>query len=32
VRVLAAWEPVTPPGEDGVLHVPGQSCVVLVQE
>ncbi|QKW29977.1 malto-oligosyltrehalose trehalohydrolase [Streptomyces seoulensis] len=31
VRVLAAWEPVAPPGPDGVLHVPGHSCVVLLQ-
>ncbi|MFJ9426647.1 malto-oligosyltrehalose trehalohydrolase [Streptomyces sp. NPDC101249] len=29
--VLAAWEPVTPPGPDGVLHLPGESCVVLRQ-
>ncbi len=31
-RVLAAWEPVDAPGADGVLHLPGESCVVLVQE
>jgi maltooligosyltrehalose trehalohydrolase len=31
-RVLAAWEPVEGPGADGVLHVPGESCVVLLQE
>jgi maltooligosyltrehalose trehalohydrolase len=31
-RVLAAWEPVQPPDEDGVLGVPGESCVVLTQE
>jgi maltooligosyltrehalose trehalohydrolase len=31
VRVLAAWEPVPPPGEDGVLSLPGESCVVLTQ-
>ncbi|MDP9684778.1 maltooligosyltrehalose trehalohydrolase [Streptomyces griseoviridis] len=31
-RVLAAWEPVTAPGADGVLRVPGESAVVLVQE
>ncbi|PWI14672.1 malto-oligosyltrehalose trehalohydrolase [Streptomyces sp. Act143] len=31
-RVLAAWEPVAAPGADGVLHVPGESCVVLLQE
>ncbi|MGW3291071.1 malto-oligosyltrehalose trehalohydrolase [Streptomyces sp. NPDC001002] len=30
-RVLAAWEPVQPPGADGVLHVPGESAVVLLQ-
>ncbi|MCN9242861.1 malto-oligosyltrehalose trehalohydrolase [Streptomyces sp. RY43-2] len=30
-RVLAAWEPVAPPGEDGVLNLPGESCVVLTQ-
>ncbi|MEV5985350.1 malto-oligosyltrehalose trehalohydrolase [Streptomyces sp. NPDC052051] len=30
-RVLAAWEPVAPPDEDGVLHLPGESCVVLTQ-
>lgn len=30
-RVLAAWEPVSAPGEDGVLSVPGESCVVLRQ-
>ncbi|MFD4522861.1 malto-oligosyltrehalose trehalohydrolase [Streptomyces sp. NPDC058470] len=30
-HVLAAWEPVRPPGEDGVLSVPGESCVVLRQ-
>lgn len=30
-RVLAAWEPVRAPGEDGVLSVPGESCVVLRQ-
>ncbi|MET9730707.1 malto-oligosyltrehalose trehalohydrolase [Streptomyces sp. NPDC006458] len=32
VRVLAAWEPVEAPGEDGVLHLPGESCVVLAQD
>ncbi|MFI9154041.1 malto-oligosyltrehalose trehalohydrolase [Streptomyces sp. NPDC053367] len=32
VRVLAAWEPVEAPGEDGVLHLPGESCVVLTQD
>ncbi|MFF3499709.1 malto-oligosyltrehalose trehalohydrolase [Streptomyces sp. NPDC003247] len=31
-RVLAAWAPVEAPGADGVLHVPGESCVVLEQE
>jgi maltooligosyltrehalose trehalohydrolase len=31
-RVLAAWEPVEAPGAGGVLHVPGESCVVLLQE
>ncbi|GGX82251.1 malto-oligosyltrehalose trehalohydrolase [Streptomyces anandii] len=30
-QVLAAWEPVEPPDADGVLHVPGRSCVVLAQ-
>ncbi|WP_405823443.1 malto-oligosyltrehalose trehalohydrolase [Streptomyces sp. NBC_01390] len=30
-RVLAAWEPVELPGTDGLLHVPGESCVVLEQ-
>ncbi len=30
-RVLAAWEPVQPPDEDGVLRLPGESCVVLTQ-
>lgn len=29
--VLAAWEPVTAPGADGVLELPGESCVVLRQ-
>ena len=29
--VLAAWEPVQAPGADGVLHVPGESAVVLSQ-
>ncbi|WP_274563421.1 malto-oligosyltrehalose trehalohydrolase [Streptomyces spiramyceticus] len=27
--VLAAWEPVTPPGPDGQLRLPPESCVVL---
>ncbi|MBO7938487.1 malto-oligosyltrehalose trehalohydrolase [Streptomyces sp. S9] len=31
-RVLAAWEPVRGPGEDGLLRVPAESCVVLEQE
>ena len=30
-RVLAAWEPVDAPGADGVLNVPGESAVVLLQ-
>jgi maltooligosyltrehalose trehalohydrolase len=29
--VLAAWEPVEAPGADGVLQVPGESSVVLLQ-
>ncbi|WP_405462080.1 malto-oligosyltrehalose trehalohydrolase [Streptomyces sp. NBC_00101] len=28
-RVLAAWEPVEPPGPDGLLRLPAESCVVL---
>ncbi|MCX3062745.1 malto-oligosyltrehalose trehalohydrolase [Streptomyces beihaiensis] len=28
--VLAAWEPVSPPGADGLLVVPAESCVVAV--
>jgi maltooligosyltrehalose trehalohydrolase len=28
-RILAAWDPVEPPGTDGLLHLPGESCVVL---
>ncbi|UXY30656.1 malto-oligosyltrehalose trehalohydrolase [Streptomyces sp. HUAS TT20] len=31
VRVLAAWDPVEAPGADGLLLVPGESCVVLTQ-
>ncbi|MFJ9862701.1 malto-oligosyltrehalose trehalohydrolase [Streptomyces sp. NPDC101165] len=31
VQVLAAWEPVAAPGPDGLLQVPGESCVVLIQ-
>ncbi|QIY98916.1 malto-oligosyltrehalose trehalohydrolase [Streptomyces sp. S1D4-11] len=30
-RVLAAWEPVGAPDADGLLSVPGESCVVLTQ-
>ncbi|MFS8197389.1 malto-oligosyltrehalose trehalohydrolase [Streptomyces sp. CWNU-52B] len=30
-RVLAAWEPVEPPGTDGLLDLPAESCVVLLQ-
>ncbi|MDG4860293.1 malto-oligosyltrehalose trehalohydrolase [Streptomyces sp. T-3] len=28
-RILAAWDPVEPPGADGVLGLPPESCVVL---
>lgn len=31
-RVLAAWEPLDAPDADGVLHVPGESCAVLLQD
>ncbi|MDF3298508.1 malto-oligosyltrehalose trehalohydrolase [Streptomyces tropicalis] len=31
-RVLAAWDPVEGPDEDGLLHLPGESCVVLLQD
>ncbi|MET7655742.1 MULTISPECIES: malto-oligosyltrehalose trehalohydrolase [unclassified Streptomyces] len=31
-RVLATWDPVDVPGRDGLLRVPGESCVVLEQE
>ncbi|WP_445397055.1 malto-oligosyltrehalose trehalohydrolase [Streptomyces sp. LE64] len=31
-RVLAAWEPVSPPGPEGLLTVDGESCAVLLQE
>ncbi|MFE2291555.1 malto-oligosyltrehalose trehalohydrolase [Streptomyces sp. NPDC059452] len=31
-RVLAAWEPVDPPGTDGVLRLPPESCVVLADD
>lgn len=30
-EILAAWEPVEAPGADGLLRVPGESCVVLAQ-
>lgn len=30
-EVLAAWEPVDAPGADGLLRLPGESCVVLLQ-
>ncbi|MFJ5261916.1 malto-oligosyltrehalose trehalohydrolase [Streptomyces sp. NPDC088387] len=30
-EILAAWEPVDPPGADGVLRLPGECCVVLSQ-
>ncbi|MGX2993869.1 malto-oligosyltrehalose trehalohydrolase [Streptomyces sp. JNUCC 64] len=30
-RVLAAWEALAPPGPDGLLTVPGESCAVLLQ-
>ncbi|MEU3247815.1 MULTISPECIES: malto-oligosyltrehalose trehalohydrolase [unclassified Streptomyces] len=30
-RVLAAWEPVRTPDAEGLLSVPGESCVVLTQ-
>ncbi|MDT0401826.1 malto-oligosyltrehalose trehalohydrolase [Streptomyces edwardsiae] len=30
-RVLAAWEPVEPPGADGVLRLPAESAVVLLR-
>jgi maltooligosyltrehalose trehalohydrolase len=30
-RVLAAWNPVDVPAEDGLLGLPGESCVVLLQ-
>ncbi|MFB6979627.1 malto-oligosyltrehalose trehalohydrolase [Streptomyces scopuliridis] len=28
-RVLASWQPTEPPGADGVLRLPPESCVVL---
>ncbi|MFH9859654.1 malto-oligosyltrehalose trehalohydrolase [Streptomyces sp. NPDC017202] len=31
-RVLAAWEPVETAGADGLLRLPGESCVVLEQD
>ncbi|MFG2564832.1 malto-oligosyltrehalose trehalohydrolase [Streptomyces sp. NPDC048567] len=31
-RVLAAWLPVDPPGPDGMLHLPPESCVVLADD
>ncbi|MDR6979993.1 maltooligosyltrehalose trehalohydrolase [Streptomyces sp. 3330] len=31
-RVLVTWDPVDVPGRDGLLHVPGESCVVLEQD
>ncbi|MEH0473568.1 malto-oligosyltrehalose trehalohydrolase [Streptomyces sp. B21-097] len=31
-RVLAAWDPVDAPGADGLLQLPGQSCVILEQD
>ncbi|AYN43539.1 malto-oligosyltrehalose trehalohydrolase [Streptomyces dangxiongensis] len=31
VEVLAAWGQVEEPGPDGLLQVPGESCVVLTQ-
>lgn len=30
-EILAAWEPVEVPGADGMLRLPGESCVVLAQ-
>jgi maltooligosyltrehalose trehalohydrolase len=30
-EVLAAWEPVRAPGADGMLHLPGETSVVLLQ-
>ncbi len=30
-QILTAWEPVEAPGADGLLRLPGESCVVLVQ-
>ncbi|MGC4945900.1 malto-oligosyltrehalose trehalohydrolase [Streptomyces sp. DT224] len=31
-RVLAAWLPVDPPGPDGTLHLPAESCVILADD
>ncbi|MGQ4487989.1 malto-oligosyltrehalose trehalohydrolase [Streptomyces sp. SAS_281] len=31
-RVLAAWLRVDPPGPDGMLHLPPESCVVLADD
>ncbi|MFF3327661.1 malto-oligosyltrehalose trehalohydrolase [Streptomyces sp. NPDC002889] len=31
-RVAAAWGEVRPPGEDGVLELPAESCVVLADD
>jgi maltooligosyltrehalose trehalohydrolase len=31
-RVLAAWDAVRPPGADGVLRLPAESCVVLTDD
>ncbi|MFF2025171.1 malto-oligosyltrehalose trehalohydrolase [Streptomyces sp. NPDC058171] len=30
-RVLASWDPLSPPGVEGLLTVPGESCAVLLQ-
>lgn len=30
-EILAAWEPVTPPDEEGVLRLPGECCVLMAQ-
>ncbi|MCW7942525.1 malto-oligosyltrehalose trehalohydrolase [Streptomyces hygroscopicus] len=30
-RVLATWQPVQTPDENGVLNLPGESCAVLTQ-
>jgi len=32
VRVVAAWEPVEPPGDDGLLRLPPESCVLLTSD